>query len=122
MGGWQLGVSNYSANQKEAIDLVLYLSGPEEQKIRAVEGAFNPTIASLYKDADILKANPFFGSLYNVFINAVPRPSGVTKGKYNQVSQAFSGAVHNVLTGKSTASNALKALETNLNRIKGRGW
>ncbi len=122
LGGWQLGVSNYSAHQKEAIDLVVYLTGPAEQKIRALEGTYNPTIASLYKDADILKANPFFGSLYDVFTNAVPRPSGVTKDKYNQVSQAFSGAVHDVLVGKSTASESLKALESDLNRIKGRGW
>ncbi len=122
LGGWQLGVSNYSTNQKEAIDLVLYLTGPEEQKIRAIEGSYNPTIPTLYKDKDILKANPFFGSLYDVFTSAVARPSGPTKEKYNQVSQAFSGAVHSVLTGKKTATVAVKELEADLIKIKGRGW
>ncbi len=122
LGGWQLGVSKYSKNQKIAADLVKYLAGPEEQKRRAIEGSYNPTIASLYKDADILKAAPFFGSLYDVFTNAVARPSSPTKGKYNQVSNAFASSVHDVLIGKSTAEDALSSLATQLERIKGRRW
>ncbi|ULH15434.1 ABC transporter substrate-binding protein [Deinococcus sp. KNUC1210] len=122
LGGWQLGVSMYSKNQAAAIDLVKYLVSPAEQKIRAITGGYNPTVASLYKDKDVLKANPFFGSLYDVFTNAVARPSGPTKGKYNQVSQAFSGSVHDVLTGKMNGTQAVAQLATNLARIKGSGW
>ncbi|MBX8466646.1 MULTISPECIES: ABC transporter substrate-binding protein [unclassified Deinococcus] len=122
LGGWQLGVSSYSKNQAAAIDLVRYLAGPAEQKIRAIEGTYNPTIATLYKDKDILKANPFFGSLYNVFTSAVARPSGPTKSKYNQVSQAFSTAVSDVLNGKMKGQAAVAKLSTDLARIKGRGW
>jgi trehalose/maltose transport system substrate-binding protein len=122
LGGWQLGVSMYSKNQAAAIDLVRYLAGPAEQKIRAIEGTYNPTITTLYKDQAILKANPFFGSLYSVFTNAVARPSGPTKGKYNQVSQAFSTSVSDVLNGKSKGAAAVAKLETDLARIKGRGW
>ena len=122
LGGWNLGVSTYSKNQKEAIDLVRYLTGPEEQKIRAIEAAYNPTIMSLYKDQAVLKANPFFGSLYSVFTSAAARPSGPTKGKYNQVSQAFSSAVSDVLIGKTKGQAAVTKLATDLARIKGRGW
>ena len=122
LGGWQLGVSQYSKNQAAAIDLVRYLAGPAEQKIRAIEGAYNPTIQSLYKDKDILAKNPFFGSLYSVFTSAVARPSGPTKSKYNQVSQAFSTAVSDVLNGKSKGQAAVAKLSTDLARIKGRGW
>ncbi|AKH15721.1 MULTISPECIES: ABC transporter substrate-binding protein [Deinococcus] len=122
LGGWQLGVSSYSKNQAAAIDLVRYLAGPAEQKIRAIEGAYNPTIQSLYKDKDVLAKNPFFGSLYSVFTSAVARPSGPTKGKYNQVSQAFSTAVSDVLNGKMKGQAAVAKLAGDLNRIKGRGW
>ncbi|THF87978.1 ABC transporter substrate-binding protein [Deinococcus sp. KSM4-11] len=122
LGGWQLGVSTYSKNQTAAIELVRYLAGPAEQKIRAIEGSYNPTITTLYKDKDVLKANPFFGSLYDVFTSAAARPSGPTKGKYNQVSQAFSSAVSDVLTGKSKGQAAVASLATNLARIKGSGW
>ncbi|MVN86058.1 extracellular solute-binding protein [Deinococcus sp. HMF7620] len=122
LGGWQLGVSTYSKNQAAAIDLVRYLAGPAEQKIRAIEGAYNPTLQSLYKDKDVLAKNPFFGSLYNVFTSAVARPSGPTKSKYNQVSQAFSSAVSDVLSGKSKGQAAVTKLATDIARIKGRGW
>ena len=57
LGGWNLGVSKYSKNQAAAIDLVRYLSGPAEQKIRAIEGGYNPTLPALYKDKDILAKN-----------------------------------------------------------------
>lgn len=115
-------MSSYSKNQAAAIDLVRYLAGPAEQKIRAIEGAYNPTIQSLYKDKDVLAKNPFFGSLYSVFTSAVARPSGPTKGKYNQVSQAFSTAVSDVLNGKMKGQAAVAKLAGDLNRIKGRGW
>lgn len=122
LGGWQLAVNAYSKNPKEAASLVQYLTGVQEQKRRAVEASYNPTIASLYKDKDVLKAVPFFGSLYDVFTNAVARPATVTGSKYNQVSDAFSTAVYNVLTKKSAPGPAMKTLEAQLNRIKGRGW
>ena len=121
-GGWQLGVSIYSKNQAAAIDLVRFLTGPSEQKIRVLQGSYNPTIQSLYTDKDVLKAYPFYGGVVSVFTGAVARPSGPTKGKYNQVSQAFSGAVHDVLTGKQTGTQAVAQLAGNLARIKGSGW
>lgn len=122
LGGWQLAVNAYSKNPKEAASLVQYLTGKEEQKRRAIQASYNPTIASLYKDQQVLKAVPFFGSLYDVFTNAVARPATVTGSKYNQVSDAFSTAVYSVLTKKSAPGPALKTLEGQLARIKGRGW
>ena len=122
LGGWNLGVSKYSKNQDAAISLVRYLTGPEEQKIRAIEGAYNPTIVSLYKDKDVLAKNPFFGSLYSVFTSAVARPSGPTKTKYNQVSQAMANAVTDVLTGKKKGQAAVAKLSADITRIKGRAW
>lgn len=122
LGGWQLGVSMYSKNQDAAISLVRYLTSPAEQKIRAIEGSFTPTISALYQDKDVLKANPFFGSLLDVFTNAVPRPSGPTKDKYNQVSQAFSTSVSDVLNKRTTGTAAVAQLQTDLSRVKGRGW
>jgi trehalose/maltose transport system substrate-binding protein len=113
LGGWQLGVSKYSKNPKLAADLVKYLTSPEEQKRRAIEGSFNPTIMSLYKDADLLKANPFMGNLYETFVNAVPRPT-ITGAKYNQVSTEFRNAVYSTLTGKGKAADNLKKLDAKL--------
>jgi trehalose/maltose transport system substrate-binding protein len=123
LGGWQLAVSKYSANAELAADLVKHLTSSKEQKRRAIKGAYNPTIAALYEDAEVLEANPFFGNLYETFTNAVARPSRVTGAKYNQVSSEFYNAAHEVLSGKTEAAASLEALEGRLDRLsRGGRW
>jgi trehalose/maltose transport system substrate-binding protein len=119
LGGWQLGVSRYSNNPELAADVALFLASYDEQKIRAVEGSLNPTIMALYEDEDVLEAVPFFGSLYDVFINAVARPSTATAPNYAQVSAAFFRSVHSVLTGAEDAESALALLELDLEALTG---
>ena len=103
-------------------DLVMYLTSYEEQKRRAIEGSYNPTIEALYKDQDVLDAVPFFGSLYETFANGVPRPSSVTGDNYGRVSNAFFNSVHGVLSGTVEPQAAVEALETQLKRIRKRSW
>jgi trehalose/maltose transport system substrate-binding protein len=122
LGGQLLAVSKYSKNAEAATDLVLYLTGQDEQKRRAVEGSFNPTIVSLYSDADIAKANPFIGDLVDVFTNAVARPATATGQNYNKVSTEFFNAVHQVLSKRAEPAQALNRLDRDLKRIKRDGW
>ncbi|MFZ1428526.1 MAG: ABC transporter substrate-binding protein [Geminicoccaceae bacterium] len=123
LGGWQLAVSAYSSHPELAADLVHYLTSKDEQKRRAIEGSYNPTIEALYKDPEVLAAVPFFGSLYEVFVNAVARPSRVTGVKYNQVSSEFFNAAHDVLSGQSDAAASLTALNRKLERLsRGGKW
>jgi trehalose/maltose transport system substrate-binding protein len=119
LGGWNLSVSKYSENPEVAADVALYLASEEVQKMRAVDGSFNPTIESLYEDPDVLAASPFFGTLYDVFVNATPRPSTQTAPQYNAVSTAFFKAVHNVLTGQTDAETAFMELELDLQDLTG---
>jgi trehalose/maltose transport system substrate-binding protein len=119
LGGWQLAVSRYSAYPEEAAKLALYMASPEEQKIRAIEGSFNPTIMSLYEDAEVLEASPFFGELYDVFVNAAARPSTATAPQYAETSTLFYNAVHSVLTGNADAEDALAELELDLQDLLG---
>jgi len=122
LGGYQLAVSKYSKNPAIAADLVVYMTSKAEEKRRAIEGSFNPTIPALYDDPDVLKAVPFFGALKATFENAVARPSRVTGASYNEVSNAFWNAVASVLSGKEKADAALKDLDGELADIKGAGW
>ncbi|ACY15648.1 ABC transporter substrate-binding protein [Haliangium ochraceum] len=125
LGGWGLAVSKYTKNEAAAADLVKHLTSAEVQKMRAIEGSFNPTIDSLYKDQQVLEATPFFGTLYETFANAaVPRPAAQTGSKYNQVSNAFWNASYDVLSGKTKAADSLAELETKLNDLSrgGSAW
>ncbi|MDK2897213.1 MAG: trehalose/maltose transport system substrate-binding protein [Candidatus Atribacteria bacterium] len=119
LGGWQLAVSKYSNNPEIAADVALFMASSEEQKIRAVKGSFTPTIMTLYEDPEVLEAAPFFGTLYDVLINAVARPSTITAPNYNEVSTLFFRAVHSVLTGAKDATSALEELELELQALTG---
>jgi trehalose/maltose transport system substrate-binding protein len=121
LGGWNVAVSKYSAHPELAAELAVFLTSRAEQKRRAIQASYNPTLPALYKDQDVLAANPFFGKLYETFASAVARPSGVTGDKYNRVSAAFWGAVQSVLSGQSKAPEALRGLERKLERLGRRG-
>ncbi|RTR07056.1 ABC transporter substrate-binding protein [Halomonas nitroreducens] len=122
LGGWNLAVSKYTQHPEIAADLVAFLTGEAEQKRRAIEGAYNPTIASLYEDEQVLEAVPFFGTLYATFTNAVARPSAPTGDNYGRVSNNFFNAVHNVLSGNLSGAEAVAQLDSELARIKRRRW
>ncbi|WP_163836584.1 ABC transporter substrate-binding protein [Spartinivicinus ruber] len=122
LGGWQLAVSKYSNNPKLAADLTLFLTSYDIQKQRLLKGAFNPTIKNLYEDKEIVASAPVAETLVKSLEQSVVRPSTVTKSKYNQVSNLFFNAVHNVLAGKVTPKQALKKLEKKLKRIKRKKW
>jgi len=117
LGGGQLAVSRYSKQPAVAADLVLYLASPEEQKRRVIVGSYNPTIDGLYRDPDILAANPFLAMLYQTIVNAVPRPASVTGAQYNRVSNEFWNAVHDVLSDQVDAETSLARLARKLERI-----
>ena len=122
LGGWNVAVSKYSKHQEAAISLALYLAGPEAQKQRALAESNLPTIVALYDDADIAAQQPIIPRWKEVFLQAVPRPSAPTKGKYNEVSSKFWSAVHNTLSGDGTAAENLEMLEVDLTDLKGSGW
>ena len=119
LGGWQLAVSRYSENPEIAADVALFMAGYEAQLMRATDGSLNPTIAELYEHEEVLEANPFFGELYEVFVNAVARPSTISAPRYADVSGAFVDEIHPVLRGRADVEEALEYLEMSLMDITG---
>ena len=69
-------------------------------------------------DAGIIEANPFMKELYGVFTTAVARPTAATGVRYNQVSNQFWNSVHDVLSGRATAEEAVSRLEGRLQRLR----
>ena len=121
LGGWQLAVSRYSRHPDEAASLALYLTSEAEQKRRAIEGSFNPTRQELYRNPEILAANPLFAELAPVLESAVARPSTVLGASYSRISAEFWQAVHSVLAGEEEAAPALERLQARLERLRRRG-
>jgi len=117
LGGWHLAVSRHSRHPAEAADLVAFLTGRAQQKKRAIEASYNPTIPALYEDAQVLAANPFFGALLEPLRNAVARPSRAAGVHYNRVSNAVWRAAHDVLAGQP-ADERVRALAERLARLE----
>ncbi|MBZ9742873.1 MULTISPECIES: ABC transporter substrate-binding protein [unclassified Mesorhizobium] len=122
LGGWNLAVSKYSRHKEAAIELVKFIASPAMQKYRTLKTANLPTIPALYDDADIASHQPIIPHWKAVFLNAGPRPSAVTRNKYNEASSQFWNAVHKTLSGEGSAADNLGDLEATLTRLKGKGW
>ena len=111
LGGQSLAVSKYSAHPKEAVDLVLYLTGPEEEKRRALKGAFNPSLKIVYQEPE-LKNDAFFSTFAAILNGVATRPAAVAGRKYNQFSSEFVRAVHATLSGESNAADNFSSVRT----------
>jgi trehalose/maltose transport system substrate-binding protein len=122
LGGWQLAISRYSKNPAVAADLLMYMTSADVQKQRAIGGSFNPTLPALYRDAEVVAANPFMGTLLSTFEESVARPSAVTGLKYPSVSLALTNAAHDVLAHKTTPEAAVRRLEGKLKLVRRERW
>ncbi|CUQ67713.1 ABC transporter substrate-binding protein [Candidatus Nitrospira inopinata] len=74
LGGWLLAVAKHSPHQKEARDLVGFLTSPDVQRRMAMELGYNPTRIALYAEQTLSDAKPIFKDLFPIFLSARPRP------------------------------------------------
>ncbi|GAB4388240.1 MAG: ABC transporter substrate-binding protein [Thermodesulfovibrionales bacterium] len=114
LGGWQLGVNGRSRNPELAESLVRFLTSPEAQKRLALTVGYKPTRKSLYRDEDLRREQPFVASLYNIFMDARPRP--VTP-YYMMMTQALQPELSAAVTGIKTPEEALASAQRQVERI-----
>ncbi|WP_088052364.1 ABC transporter substrate-binding protein [Virgibacillus dakarensis] len=105
LGGWMTMINRYSEHPQEAWEFVKFISGPEGQKITAIEGGRAPTLKKLYDDPEVqavssLFANPEFTE---VLQTAVPRPVSPI---YPEISDIMQIELSKALAGDQTAEEA----------------
>jgi trehalose/maltose transport system substrate-binding protein len=111
LGGKALGVSRFSLHPKEDAELIRFLLREQPGSIEDGPVTILSTGGAVYT----LESTP--NSPDKAIV--VSRPSGVTGRTYEQVSTAYSKAVHSVLTGEKPAPEAAAELEKNLAKITG---
>lgn len=113
LGGWMVGINKYSKHPKAAWKFLKFMTGPQGEKINAIYGGKAPTVPSLYKDPDVLKANPFFKQkgFQEALQNAVSRP---VAANYQKISGIIQIEVSKMLAGKETAEQAAKNMKTKI--------
>ncbi|SDC93476.1 ABC transporter substrate-binding protein [Geotoga petraea] len=116
LGGWNLAINgNASSAQLEAAKkFVKFLTSPEQQLKKAIVAGQNPTRESVYQTEELAKEIPFMVDLYDVFINAEPRP--VTP-IYPEVSRIIWNETYNVINQQKDAEQAVNDLEKQLKEL-----
>ncbi len=115
VGGWQLAVSAYSKNPEAAIAFVRYLTSPDVQTWRAIEGAYVPTIRSVSEDPEVIAALPFLQNLQSVV--RIARPSRETGANYNQASEIIFNGTNDILRG-ADVQDTLTQMSTGLETVR----
>lgn len=120
LGGQSLAVSKYSEHPREAIELVRYLTTRDTQLELWRQESMLPAIREFYEDPQYLALRPDLQEMKDLLTGGtIARPSTVTGKHYDEVSHAYFTAVHSVLTGETTAEQAMANLELELVRITG---
>ncbi|AFZ69336.1 ABC transporter substrate-binding protein [Deinococcus peraridilitoris] len=114
LGGWEWAVSAFSANKKAAASLVQYLGGKEVSKTLAIEASNLPVFPALYRDADVLKVNPWFKDALPTVQAARQRP---VSPRYPQISAAINTNVNAVIAGVRSVDQALKDMQDKLSSL-----
>jgi len=114
VGGWQWAVSAFSKSKPEAAKLVQYMASPSSSKFLAVEGSLLLTIQSVYTDADVTKAVPWFKDAANVVIAGQARP---ISARYGEVSDAIRTTASAILARTKTPAEGVAEIDSKLSRV-----
>jgi multiple sugar transport system substrate-binding protein len=114
LGGWQLAVNVASRDPEAAEGLVRFMTAEPAQKRLAIAYGFQPSRVALYRDPELLAAQPFLASLERVFAAARPRP--VTP-QYVRVSQVLQAELSAAVSGLRTADEALARAQRGVEEI-----
>jgi multiple sugar transport system substrate-binding protein len=111
LGGWQLGINRHSRHPAAAKKFISFLVSPEAQKYLALSIGYKPARKSLYHDADLRREQPFIASLYDIFMQARPRPVTPYYMMMTQVLQPeFSAAITGIKTPEAALESAQKQI------------
>jgi len=114
LGGWHIGISKYSDAKQKGFEFVKFVLSYKTQKKLALKLGWNPGRKDVYVDTDVVKKLPHFAALRNVFENLRSRPN---LPYYTLISEVIQRYVNSVLSGKTTASEALLEAEKEAKKI-----
>ncbi len=91
LGGFNLGVSEYSENPELAFEAAECMASPESQMTITGLGGLAPTTEALYDDPKVKKALPFADLMRETLDDGAPRP---VSPAYSDISLAIQKTFH----------------------------
>jgi multiple sugar transport system substrate-binding protein len=89
LGGWQLGISQWSKHPDEAWKFVEFMTSVESQKTIAIEAGRAPSRIAIYRDTEVQKKMPHLNAFLPAFKKARPRPVSPVYPMISQELQRF---------------------------------
>jgi len=115
LGGWNMYINSDSENVDAAWEFVKFMTAPEQQRFRALEGSFLPTLRELYEDEEVASQVPVIERGGDVIRdNARSRP--VTPF-YSAISGRLASAFNANLRGESSPEETVQRLQQELQNI-----
>ena len=114
LGGWNLMLASGSSKQEAAREFIRFASAPEQQRQRALDGGFLPTLAALYDDESLVQEAPILSLGREAIDNARSRP---VSPFYDAVSPRLAGAFNRVLRGELDGSEAARRMKREMQSI-----
>jgi len=93
MGGWQWSMNAFGKNKDAAGNLIKFLSSKEASAFTAREGSILPVFQSVYRDAAVNKAVPWFKDALPVVLGAQSRPMVEDYGQVSDIIRTTTSAV-----------------------------
>lgn len=109
VGGWILGINANSNNLEGAEEFLAFISGPEGQKINAIEGSYLPGYNALLEDSQVLDSNKLLSNdgFQKALSTTISRP---VVPNYSEVSDKIQISTHEFLSGNGTLEDAVKGI------------
>jgi multiple sugar transport system substrate-binding protein len=114
VGDQPLLINATSPNQDAAWEFIKFLTAPEQQKFRAVEGSFLPTLTALYDDAEIQESVPVVALAKEALQHTRPRP---VSPYYSDMSLEMAEQFNASLIGEVTPEQAAQTLQSELEKF-----
>ncbi len=119
LGGWNFLINTASDKQDQAWEFIRFMTAPEQQKFRAVEGSFLPTRQSLYDDTEITENVPVARLGKEAIIeNSTPRP---VSPFYSDVSLELAAGFNSALAGDTSPEETVNTLQEEIQSITEQG-
>jgi multiple sugar transport system substrate-binding protein len=113
LGGHNSVISVYSKNPGGALAMVDFIHSKEIQVLYASKYSLAPTTSTAYDDPAVKKALPFAAELKQAVEQARARPVSPV---YPQISQAIYKNVNAALAGQTSAENAMKQAQSDIEK------
>ena len=119
LGGWNLFINAASEDEADAAwTLIEYLAAPGQQKQRALQGGYLPTLEELYEDQEILDKVPVIALGKEAIKNTRPRP---VSPYYSDMSLRMAEQFNASLKGEVSPEEAVGTLQDELQNIVEQG-